>query len=98
MARLGCQAKANQVFGNFNSLICLRVLEENTARLLTDKLSQHVQVRYRVPASSVNDQGKPNQGSYFSSHTEDRLIVSEVPLMDTDVLMQSAQKDKHFVY
>lgn len=88
LARLGSQAKANQVFGNFNNLICLRVLEESTARLLTDKLPQRVQVRDVIQASSANDAATLTESTHFSSHTEDRITVTEVPLISSDDLMQ----------
>ncbi len=84
LARLGSQAKANQVFGNFNTLICLRVLEESTARLLVDKLPQRVQVHHLVEATSTND----GEGANFSSHNEDRIATSEVPLISVDDVMQ----------
>ncbi|PIZ05164.1 MAG: conjugative coupling factor TraD, PFGI-1 class [Gammaproteobacteria bacterium CG_4_10_14_0_8_um_filter_38_16] len=88
LARLGSQAKANQVFGNFNNLICLRVLEESTARLLTDKLPQRVQVRDVIQVSSANDAATLTESTHFSSHTEDRITVTEVPLISSDDLMQ----------
>jgi len=88
LAKLGNQAKANQVFGNFNSLICLRVLEESTARLLTDKLPQRVTVKDSVQASSANDVSSLAGDSHFSSQTEDRVTTSEVPLISSDDLMQ----------
>lgn len=88
LARLGSQAKANQVFGNFNSLICLRVLEESTARLLTDKLPQRVQVKDIVQSSGASDASTLTEGSHFSSHTEDRITITEVPLISSDDLMQ----------
>jgi len=88
LARLGSQAKANQVFGNFNSLICLRVLEESTARLLIDKLPQCVKVKEVVQASGTNDASTLIEGTHFSSHTEDRVTTTEVPLISSDDLMQ----------
>ena len=88
LARLGSIAKANQVFGNFNNLICLRVLEESTARLLTDKLPQRVQVRDIIQASSANDAPTLLEATHFSSHTEDRITTTEVPLISSDDLMQ----------
>ncbi|MBX9706094.1 MAG: type IV conjugative transfer system coupling protein TraD [Gammaproteobacteria bacterium] len=88
LARLGSQAKANQVFGNFNTLICLRVLEESTARLLTDKLPQRVQVRDSLQASSANDAATLTDGAHFSSHTEDRVTTSEVPLISSNDLIE----------
>ncbi|PIQ43240.1 MAG: conjugative coupling factor TraD, PFGI-1 class [Gammaproteobacteria bacterium CG11_big_fil_rev_8_21_14_0_20_46_22] len=88
LARLGIQAKANQVFGNFNNLFCLRVLEESTARLLTDKLPQRVQVKESVQASIANDASTLTEGAHFSSHTEDRVTTTDVPLISSDDLMQ----------
>lgn len=88
LARLGNRAKANQVFGNFNSLIMLRVLEESTARLLTDKLPNRVRVMDRVQASSAQDRPALAPGIDFSSHTEDRALVNDVPLIAADDLMQ----------
>lgn len=88
LARLGNQAKANQVFGNFNNLFCLRVLEESTARLLTDKLPQRVQVKETIQASSANDAATLTEGAHFSSHTEDRVTTTDVPLISSDDLMQ----------
>ena len=88
LARLGSQAKANQVFGNFNSLICLRVLETSTARLLTDKLPQKVSIKSVLHSSSAQDSSTLSQGQHFSSHTEDRITTQEVPLISNEDLMQ----------
>ena len=44
-AKLGQKAKAGQVAGNLNTMICLRVLEEETARLVTQKLPQNITVK-----------------------------------------------------
>ena len=88
LARLGSQAKANQVFGNFNSLICLRVLETSTARLLTDKLPQKVSIKSVLHSSSAQDSATLSQGQHFSSHTEDRITTQEVPLISNEDLMQ----------
>lgn len=84
LARLGSQAKANQMFGNFNTLICLRVLEESTAKLLVDKLPQRVQVRQTVEATSAGE----SDGGGFSTHNEDRIATTDVPLISADDLMQ----------
>jgi conjugative coupling factor TraD (TOL family) len=86
LAKLGNQAKANQVFGNFNTLICLRVLEEMTARLLIDKLPQRVQVKDIVQASSTNDSATLTDNVHFSSHSEDRILKSDVPMISSDDL------------
>jgi predicted component of viral defense system (DUF524 family) len=63
-------------------------LEESTARLLTDKLPQRVQIRDIIQASGANDASTLTETSHFSSHTEDRIITTEVPLISNDDLMQ----------
>ncbi len=87
LARLGSQAKANQVFGNFNTLICLRVLEQSTSRLLTDKLPQRVTVTSMSQSSSANDAATLD-GVHFTSHTSDHVSSSEIPLISSDDLIQ----------
>lgn len=88
LARLGSQAKANQVFGNFNTWICFRVLEESTARLLIDKLPQRVQVKDIIQVSSTHDSATLTGDAHFLSHNEDRISTSEVPMIASDDLMQ----------
>ncbi len=87
-ARLGNAAKANQVGGNLNTLVCLRVLEEKTARFLTDKLAQRVPICTLLQVSSVSD--SPNVGTTtdFNSSNEDRISVTEVPLLTPADLIQ----------
>lgn len=86
LARLGNQAKANQVFGNFNTLLSLRVLEESTAKLLTSKLPQRIHVQSIMHSSSANDTTSTEQS--FTTHAEDRLVTHDVPLIGTDDVMQ----------
>lgn len=87
-AKLGNRAKAGQVGGNLNTLICLRVLEEETARLLTNKLPQNVPIKTLVPVSSANDSSNVGSNTDFSSHNEDRINTSEVPLLTPGDLIQ----------
>lgn len=87
-ARLGNKAKAGQVGGNFNTLICLRVLEEATARLLTDKLPQRVSVPMLQPVSSVSDTAKVGVDVDFHTSNEDRVITIEIPLLTPADLIQ----------
>lgn len=87
-AKLGNSAKAGQVAGNLNTLVCLRVLEERTARFLTDKLPQKVPIYSLVPHSSVSDANQLGDGTDFTSSNDDRLISIEVPLLSTNDLLQ----------
>jgi conjugative coupling factor TraD (TOL family) len=88
LAKLGNQAKANQIFANFNTLICLRVLEEMTARLLIDKLPQRVQVNNVIQASSSHDAASLSESTHFTSHNEDRITTTEMPLISSDDLIK----------
>jgi conjugative coupling factor TraD (SXT/TOL subfamily) len=87
-AKLGSAAKAGQVAGNLNTLVCLRVLEEATAKLLTSKLSQRVPIHTLQTYSSVSDASHLGEDAHFSSTNEDRITTSEVPLLMPSDLTQ----------
>ena len=79
-ARIGNRAKAGQVAGNFNTLIMLRVKELATAEMLTDQLPK-VEVFTLMSVSGVDDSSEPGSGVDFKSRNEDRISVSEVPML-----------------
>ena len=79
-ARIGNRAKAGQVAGNFNTLVMLRVKELATAEMLTDQLPR-VEVFTLMSVSGVDDSSEPGSGVDFKSRNEDRISVSEVPLL-----------------
>lgn len=79
-ARIGSRAKAGQVAGNFNTLIMLRVKELATAEMLTEQLPR-VEVFTLMSVSGVNDSSDPGSGVDFMSRNEDRISVSEVPML-----------------
>lgn len=79
-ARLGNRAKAGQVAGNFNTLLMLRVKELDTAAMLTDQLPR-VEVFTLMSVSGVDDSSEPGTGVDFKSRNEDRISVSEVPML-----------------
>ena len=79
-ARIGNRAKAGQVAGNFNTLIMLRVKELATAEMLTEQLPR-VEVFTLMSVSGVNDSSDPGSGVDFMSRNEDRISVSEVPML-----------------
>lgn len=86
-ARLGNAAKAGQVAGNLNTLVCLRVLDEATAQLLTSKLQQRVPIYTLQPYSSVSDTNQLGEADFASSN-EDRLSMTEVPMLTPNDLIQ----------
>ena len=79
-ARIGNRAKAGQVAGNFNTLIMLRVKELATAEMLTEQLPK-VEVFTLMSVSGVDDSSDPTSGVDFKSRNEDRISVSEVPML-----------------
>ncbi|MCP4993409.1 MAG: type IV conjugative transfer system coupling protein TraD, partial [Gammaproteobacteria bacterium] len=79
-ARIGNRAKAGQVAGNFNTLIMLRVKELATAEMLTEQLPK-VEVFTLMSVSGVDDSSDPGSGVDFKSRNEDRISVSEVPML-----------------
>ena len=79
-ARIGSRAKAGQVAGNFNTLVMLRVKELATAEMLTGQLPR-VEVFSLMSVSGVDDSSDPGSGIDFRSRNEDRISVSEVPML-----------------
>ncbi|WP_176204012.1 TraM recognition domain-containing protein, partial [Salmonella enterica] len=85
-ARIGNAAKAVQVTGNFNTLVVLRVREKMTAELLTTQLPE-VEVYTKTLVSGFTDISNPEQGSDFTSNTQDRVSSVRTPLLSTSELI-----------
>ena len=85
-ARIGSRAKAGQVAGNFNTLLMLRVKELETAAMLTDQLPR-VEVFTLMSVSGVDDSSEPASGIDFKSRNEDRISVSEAPMLSAAELV-----------
>jgi conjugative coupling factor TraD (TOL family) len=79
-ARIGNRAKANQVVGNFNTLVMLRVREKNTAMLLTDQLPE-AGVYYKTLTSGVTDVSRPGEDTDFNSNVQDQVSLVNVPMI-----------------
>jgi conjugative coupling factor TraD (TOL family) len=79
-ARVGSRAKADQVAGNFNTLIMLRVKHLGTAEMLTNQLPK-VEVFSMTQVSGVNDSADPESAVAFTSNNQDRISVTEAPLV-----------------
>ena len=86
-AKVGSAAKAEQIGGNLNSLVMLRVKNLDTAKRLTDQLAQ-VRVFTRTLASGVSDANDPTEFTDFASRAEDRIAGEKVPLLDPAWLMR----------
>jgi hypothetical protein len=77
---MGNRAKAEQVAGHFNTPIMLRVKEPVTAEMLTDQFPR-VEVFTLMSVSGVDDTSEPGSEADFKSRNEDRISVSEVPML-----------------
>ncbi len=86
-ARIGNRAKAEQIGGNFNTLIMLRVKNEATARLLTDQLPK-VRLVSKVLVSGVTDSTDAESDTEFVSRNEDRITEVEAPLVSPSDVVQ----------
>lgn len=86
-AKVGSTAKAEQISGNLNSLVMMRVKNLDTAKRLTDQLEQ-VRVFTRTLASGVSDANDPTEFTDFASRAEDRIAAEKVPKLDPAWLMR----------
>ncbi|CAD5366893.1 Type IV conjugative transfer system coupling protein TraD [Rubrivivax sp. A210] len=86
-AKVGSTAKAEQISGNLNSIVMLRVKNLATAERLTDQLEQ-VRVFTRLQASGVSDTNDPTEMADFASRNEDRVSTEKVPMLDPAWLMK----------
>lgn len=85
-SRIGSKAKADQIFGNFNTLVMMRVKNLATAEILTDQLPK-VQVYTRQLDSATGD-GTDDGVTDFTSRTQDKYSPREVALVDPSDLVQ----------
>ena len=86
-AKIGNKAKADQIGGNLNSLIMMRVKNTATAEILTDQLSM-VEVYSTTMVSGTSDVQNPDEFADFSAKSEDRLTAREVPMIQPADLVQ----------
>jgi conjugative coupling factor TraD (SXT/TOL subfamily) len=86
-ARIGSQAKAGQIAGNFNTLIMLRVKEVATAELMTSQLPE-VRVVSTIVSSSVSDTNDPSDFADFASRNEDRITTESAQMLSPSDLVQ----------
>ncbi len=84
--RLKDAAKAEQVIGNFNSIIMLRVKSEKTAELITNQLKD-VDIDHLMAVSGANDSTDPDSETDFGSKTEQRNTTQRSELIHTYDLM-----------
>ena len=88
-ARVGDAAKAQQILGNFNNLMMLRVKSHDTAAFLVDQLPQ-VDVSLLTVISGVTDTDG-STGTDFVSRNEDRVSSQQVPMVTVADVMSLPQ-------
>ncbi len=86
-AKIGSTAKAKQIFGNFNTRVMFRVEDEDTATILTSKLSE-VELASVVASSSASDTNDPSDFAEFGSKNEDRISMVKAPMITPADLVQ----------
>ena len=79
-AKIGSAPKAQQIGGNFNSLIMLRVQNTETAEMLTLRLPE-VDIVTKLASSSVSDTNDPTDFAEFASRNEDRISTDKAPML-----------------
>ncbi|KAF9395952.1 hypothetical protein CPC16_005853 [Podila verticillata] len=86
-AKIGSRAKAQQMFGNFNTLIMLRVKNPSTAAILIDQLPT-VEIWSRSTDSSTRDIDEPGEFADFSAATQDTWTARETSMLQPADLTQ----------
>jgi len=86
-ARFGDKAKAGQVNGNLNTLIMLRVKNEQTAEMLTTQLPK-VRVFTKIAESRTTDDNHPESPTDFVSANADRLSEVDAEMLQPSDLVQ----------
>ena len=81
--------------GNLNTLVIMRVKNEETANLLIKILPQ-VGVIGHTQVSMVNDTPHGEDGVYFNTTNEDRVQTSAVPMIEVNDII-SLPKGQAFV-
>jgi len=93
---LGSTAMAEMTEGNLNTLIMMRVKNEETANLLVKILPQ-VGVVGHTQVSMVNDTPHGEEGIYFNTTNEDRVQTTNVPMVEISDII-SLPKGQAFVF
>lgn len=83
VARMGSRDKAQQILGNMNNLIALRVLDSDTQKYITANLPKtHVRYVMQIQGSS-SDASDP---AVFSGSLSERLMEEEMDMVPPQVL------------
>ncbi len=86
-AKLGDEAKAQQILDNFNHVITLRLKSAKSAKFITDQVPK-VEVATLTVVSGVTDKAAEGDGIHFVSNNQDRVATKDVPMIDVADIMQ----------
>lgn len=86
-AGIGDAAKAGQISGNLNTLILMRVKNEETAEFLTTQLPK-VRVFTKLAESRTTDDNDPDTPTDFTSANADRVTEVEADMLQPADLVQ----------
>ena len=86
-AGIGDAAKAGQISGNLNTLIMMRVKNEETAEFLTTQLPK-VRVYTKLAESRTTDDNDPETATDFTSANSDRVTEVEADMLQPADLVQ----------
>jgi len=83
VARMGSRDKAQQILGNMNNLVSLRVLDGDTQKFVTGNLPKtYIKYIMQVQGSSTNSEDP----AIFSGSVSERLMEEEVDLVPPQIL------------
>lgn len=85
--KVGSDAKAQQVTGNFNNLVMFRVKGTETAKLLTEQLPE-VAVDNLTQIAGFNDTSDVESGVEFSTRQEDRVTTTNSTMLEPHDVMK----------
>jgi conjugative coupling factor TraD (TOL family) len=86
-AGIGEKPKAGQIVGNLNTLIMLRVKNEETAAVLTDQLAK-VRIYTKTAQSAATDNNDPDSSVDFTASNSDRITEAEADILTPADLVQ----------
>jgi conjugative coupling factor TraD (SXT/TOL subfamily) len=89
-ARVGDKARAEQILGNFNHVVMLRVKSLSTAKFFTDQLPR-VDVASLTAVSGVTDTAADGLGKHFVSNNQDRVAKTKEPMLEPSDVMALPQ-------
>lgn len=85
-ARLGDQAKALQVLGNVNCLIAMRVLDDESLKMVTEKFAETTYAEASSSRTSTTIAAIAQRGRDYSGSVMKGSQSKDVPLVDADLL------------